>query len=689
MVDRFGRQVFSTGARESVQLAGAGGKQLQQAGERIKGGMEYIEVDREKKEIAQAADFVSDMGSQLTLEDNENFLTMQQQRASNPELASSEYLKGLDERYDEAIQSAPNDQAREFLQKKKETARTRYGVRGQTWEHNQGIQNQITRLNDNTNSLINQALSVNDERDVAPLIEQHMANMTLASSHMDGEQVKAAQKGGVASIYNAFLSNKIDTNPQSVIDSLDGGQYDEILQPQQKKSLLNSALSARSRELKAKAEKQEAIDITARVEGKLQGGTEIFDPNSKDDKAAVQQHWEAVNGSKGLLELKPDSVNQLGLYAQATGIIPESAEGNLTGMLNNGTPEQRSFAVNAIMGLEEVKPSVLNQFKKRDILKASMAADMLRRGDAPNKVWEKVDELTDPLNEPVQDMRKKRLPDIMSNQGLETEKQIVDLFEEEMDDRMFFFWQEPKVNKAMSDNMITDFRKQLEENYLYSGSEDVAVDEAKKWIKNNYGVNEIGGRRRIMKNPPVNYYGIEGVDNDEWMTEQLVSDVWDMLESQRTGNKILKDMEDFIVRNKEAGMPAPTKKDIMEFIENKKLSTPPLPIPSGFGEKLYLFSDKTTRREADSTGKPTYQIFHMDGEIPIPIMDGNGSPLRMQFDPSEAIEKANDEKAKEFREAKEAKKHRAEIKAIKKQESEFKRELIEAGIEMPEGIERF
>lgn len=655
-MDRFGRQVFSTGARENVQLAGAGGKQLQQAGQRIKGGMEYIEVDREKKEIADAADFVSDMGSQLTLEDNENFLTMQQERASNPELASSEYLKGMDERYDEAIQSAPNDQAREFLQKKKETARTRYGVRGQTWEHNQGIQNQITRLNDNTNSLINQALSVNDEGDVAPLIEQHMANMTLASSHMDGEQVKAAQKGGTARIYNAFLSNRIDTNPQSVIDSLDGGQYDEILQPQQKKSLLNSALSARSRELKAQVEKKEAIEKTSRVQDKLDGKSqEIFNPNKKQDREAVQQHWDAMNGSDGLLQLKPESIKQLGLYAKNMGILPESSVSNITGMLSNGTLEQRNFAVDAIAILEERKPEVLNQFKKRDIEKAKMAADMMRGGaggaNSAKTIWEQVDEHYAPTNKDIIELRKKDLNEIKKSSNIYNKDKLSDMITEQFDNWLPF--NEPDMPpdmrniKNMSERMRIGIIKDFEKIYERTGIEDVAEEEAMRNFTTNHGVHN----GIVMKHAPIKYVGVEGVDNEKWMREQLVDKTFERFKKQGV------EMERVFGGSSKI-------KERMQKV--------------GFADNIILIPDEITDREAKPGGNPSYQVVYMDGGIPIPLMnDDKTKPMRFSYDNTEVIKKANEEKKQEDREKTAEKEKKREIKDLQKK---FNEEHKRAGL---------
>lgn len=234
MVQRFGREVLSIGARENIRLAGEGGRQLQQAGERFQNVFERIEE-------SQTADYISTIGSQLTLEDNQTFLDMQQQRAGNPEMASDDYLVGLDERYDEAIDNAPNKAAKEFLMKKKDDARTRYGVRSQTWEHNQGIQNQITRLNDSTNSLINASLSAKSEQELLPIIEQFNSNMALQTSHMNSEQIKQAQQQGTAAIYNSYLNGQIENNYNQVEQELNSGKYDEILDPNQKSRLLTLA----------------------------------------------------------------------------------------------------------------------------------------------------------------------------------------------------------------------------------------------------------------------------------------------------------------------------------------------------------------------------------------------------------------------------------------------------------------
>ncbi|MEA2035996.1 MAG: hypothetical protein U9O94_00700 [Nanoarchaeota archaeon] len=548
-----GRKVLGKGFRENIGLAGAGGQQMITAGQRMVAFAEEEERIEEKTKVAEGNDYLSTIGTDLTLKHTQGYLDYKKENADNPSKTIGTYLESIEEDYDEAILNAPNEKAVEALEKQKLATIEGYGKQGITWQHNQAMKNQINNLNDSTAKLQNASMSLTSPEQLIPLLIQNEANFRSANEHLDEQQIKEGLKKSNGALYNSFLTNRLITNPMEVYNGLDSGMYDEILEPSQKQQLLyQSSKNALALSKEAVEEQGKANNVNV-MEDILSGSSDRrLTYKSKEDRQIGEDHLEEIGFKERYSDGDPIALETVRQYAKRVGFLPDTMTGLISSSLNSGTPEQRAFSAETIGIINETNPVMLNRFDRTAKQKAILVNKLIRAGKSAEDAWENVDFQFDTSNKEIATGRANDFKKLKEDYG-SFDKAVGGMFEKSYlekvgtslnlviealpmgmftDETVGEAYEKTKEHRLPIDQNIYDALKEeyntlWKANYIESGNMETAREATDSEFKSTIGMTNISGKPTIMKYPVEKFYSARNskgvIIGGDWQQRQLLA----------------------------------------------------------------------------------------------------------------------------------------------------------------------
>lgn len=285
-------------------------------------------------------------------------------------------------------------------------------------------------------------------------------------------------------------------------------------------------LSPRMPEFQAIIEKRREQNELRRRASAIISGAEPVDPGSKADRDTMDKVIKATDIPKRLGDADPAAAGQLTALVKNTGYVPEAAISQLRASAVNGTPEQRTFALETAANILREKPGA---FEASDAAK-SLRDDAqlyetltLDAGISSQDALSRIAELRTPEFAKRKEALKKEVAESGSNSvmaGLSPS--------DITSDYDGWFTAEPSLGGSprQAGVVYDTYRNLVKDHYIRTGDIEVAKSMAKKDLKRTYDVSEVTGTRRLMRHPPEAYYPkIEpraGKDPSlDYFTEQL------------------------------------------------------------------------------------------------------------------------------------------------------------------------
>jgi hypothetical protein len=243
--------------------------------------------------------------------------------------------------------------------------------------------------------------------------------------------------------------------------------------------------------------KREAEQGTVQsVEQRVKEGA-MFDPLDTEDRKGVDAYYSQGDALAKLGAGDVAEATRLARTVDATGIIPRSASGVISGLLRSDDPAKLSTAVGIIdqmMATNSVAAGrALGQGGLNDADRATYeAVRSLSPYLTPEQLVEKVRQLRDPgdraRREAVEKTAKEELKAV-------PDTAVLDAFDESM-------WSDPEVVPEVMpglredfDALYTHFRRAFDDP---AGAKDAAT----RVLKTMWGVSTIAGGQKLMKRPP-------------------------------------------------------------------------------------------------------------------------------------------------------------------------------------------
>ncbi len=300
-----------------------------------------------------------------------------------------------------------------------------------------------------------------------------------------------------------------------------------------------SVRGALAREMSTRMPEFEALIEKRREQRELQQraraiitGAEPVDPGSPDDRKTMDKVIDATDIPKRLGEADPNAAGQLTALVKNTGYVPDAALSALRASSVNGTPEQRTFALETAANLLREKPGALEGSDHAKALRDDAQlyeTYTLEAGLSSQDALARIAELRTPEFAKRKEALKKEIAETGSASVL-TGLSRADLTAEYDG----WFTSEPALGGSpRQEALVYDTYVDLvKDHYVRTGDIEVAKSMAKKDLKRTYDVSEVTGSRRLMRHPPDAYYpkiepraGKE--PNLDYFSQQLVAAVND------------------------------------------------------------------------------------------------------------------------------------------------------------------
>lgn len=263
-------------------------------------------------------------------------------------------------------------------------------------------------------------------------------------------------------------------------------------------------------------EKQNAIaQAVAKVSAAGAGGAPL-DPKSKDDRAGLNFHYDAVSKA-----WPAEEVVDRGLaYSAQYGMVPTALQARIRGGLHSGRPELAIEAARTVNRLRNANPQLVGEIgDENDLRLANLISTYDGAGSAPERALQlAVDGLKVPKAE-----RDARADDFDAQRG----KTAV---ERHTADTAWLLKQndtwgrDPNVDPLMRSEFVSVAKAEFEKTGNIEASRRMALDN----INRVWGRSSVGGSLRYMKDAPEKFYGapaLSQTENAAWMNEQLAADV--------------------------------------------------------------------------------------------------------------------------------------------------------------------
>jgi hypothetical protein len=264
---------------------------------------------------------------------------------------------------------------------------------------------------------------------------------------------------------------------------------------------------------------QEARNVALAVRGEA-----VIDPASKIQRDTMDTYYNGTGAQQLLEQQNPDAAAYLGNFAKQYGLVPETAQRTLRGLMTSGQPEQKQYAYGVIGEIQKSNPSALAMaggFTKKEIQDAGVFNGLVRSGASARFATDAITQAAQPM---TADIRKQRQTEANNLAADKTAGSIESVF----DVSVLPFTAPSYASAAQRDLIAGDYRRIYSEAFLQYGDKEMAKNAAETAIKVTSGVSKIGGKTVVMKYPPEMYYGVDGVEPDdisEAFTQQVKDDL--------------------------------------------------------------------------------------------------------------------------------------------------------------------
>lgn len=269
---------------------------------------------------------------------------------------------------------------------------------------------------------------------------------------------------------------------------------------------LSRELSTRMPEFQAIIDKRrEQRDLQDRARAII-AGNEPVDPGSKADRDTLDKVIKATDIPQRLGEADPAAAGQLTAFVKNSGYVPEGAISSLRASSVNGTPEQRTFALETAANLLREKPGALEASDHAKALRddAQLYETLtLEAGISSQDALTRIAELRTTEFAKRRESLKKELAEGGTTSPIAqlTPSDITAQYDG-------WFTSEPGLGGSprQAGVVFDTYRDLVKDHYIRTGDIEVAKSMAKKDLKRTYDVSEVTGSRRLMRHPPEAYY---------------------------------------------------------------------------------------------------------------------------------------------------------------------------------------
>jgi len=269
--------------------------------------------------------------------------------------------------------------------------------------------------------------------------------------------------------------------------------------------------------IKNAVEAQAAAAAQAKYFGEAVQGSAYVDPANKAQRSAINNQFVSAGLLNGVLAGDEAALGQTMQLIKNTSVVPESLQSTLRGAMANGDLAAKERAYGLVGQIQRVNPAALTGpagFTEGEVKDAAVFNSLVASGAESKMALKAIEDAHQPLMKDVRDMRAKA-----ANKALESLSpgQITDMFDS-------VFTSEPALSAAMRDSVLADYRNVYAESYMQYGDDSTAKAAAEAAVKARAGVTYVGGKKRLMKFPPENYYGTTLKDESarsEALTSQL------------------------------------------------------------------------------------------------------------------------------------------------------------------------
>jgi hypothetical protein len=326
------------------------------------------------------------------------------------------------------------------------------------------------------------------------------------------------------SVENVTSADFVDVWRQKV-ERLGGGGGAVAEAPANIRGALAREVATRLPEIQELIEKRrEQIELRARASAII-SGQEPVDPGSKADRDTMDKVIKATDIPERLGNADPQAAGQVTALVKATGYVPEPAVSQLRASAVNGTPEQKTFALETAANILREKPGALEGSEGARSLKddAQLYQTLtLDAGLSGQEALGRLAELRTPEFAKRREAFKKEQGEILKSI---TPDEIVSEYDG-------WFSSAPELGGSPGQRAVVfdAYRDLVGYHYVKTGDVEIAKSMAKKDMQRTYSVSEMTGNRRLMRHPPEFYYprieprGGEEPDHS-YFTDQLKAEV--------------------------------------------------------------------------------------------------------------------------------------------------------------------
>jgi len=251
--------------------------------------------------------------------------------------------------------------------------------------------------------------------------------------------------------------------------------------------------------------RREQLDLQQRARAIL-GGTEPVDPGSATDQKLIDKAIGATDIPKRLGEADMEAAGQITALVKSTGYVPDSAISALRASAVNGTPEQRTFALETAANLLREKPGALEASEKSRALRDDAQLYETFTLDAGLPAQEALARIAE-LRTPEFAKRREALKKEVAETGSVSVMSGLSPSDITSDYDGWFTAEPALGGSPRQASLVYDtYRGLVKDHYIRTGDIEIAKSMAKKDLKRTYDVSEVTGQRRLMRHPPEKYY---------------------------------------------------------------------------------------------------------------------------------------------------------------------------------------
>jgi hypothetical protein len=253
-------------------------------------------------------------------------------------------------------------------------------------------------------------------------------------------------------------------------------------------------------------------------------GNSLIDPASKPQRDELNNYYLSTEAATMLSNNDVNASIHLSQFAKQYGVIPESAQGILRGMMTSGDAEQKKFAYGTIGEIQKIAPSAVTMaggFTEKEIKDAAVFNGLIRSGATAKFANDAVMQASQPMTADIRQLRQTEVNSLASALKVSTIESV-------FDESALPFTAPDFASAAQRDLVASDYKRIYREAFLQYGDKQMAKDAANAAIKTTSGITRVGSRKSIMKYPPELYYRVDGVDDSDMVesfNQQIKNDL--------------------------------------------------------------------------------------------------------------------------------------------------------------------